>query len=223
MSLLQHAQYIHPDKRSAPESTSAIFNLAVKITSVLNNNNCLYKVFGVNGASTDSIIDQIRSQWQFFQNEDIKKEWYQLDEQGVSSSTKKDSYWARAGEMCEIESTPFKRNMKRIDDFWEKIDSLRDNKGSQKYPQLVALMKCVLSLSHGNSTPERGFSINKLILGIHGYSTYEDTLTALRFVKDELLSDVKAAHSRYEADRVARKEAQGAEQRRKLVLLLKKV
>ena len=107
------------------ESTNAISNLAVKITSMLNNNNCLYKVFSVNGASTDSIIDQIRSQWQFFQNEDIKKEWYQLDEQGVSSSAKKDSYWARAEEMCGIESTPFKRNMKRIDDFWEKIDFLR--------------------------------------------------------------------------------------------------
>ena len=39
VSLLQHAQYIHPDKHSAPESTSAISNLAVKITSVLNNNN----------------------------------------------------------------------------------------------------------------------------------------------------------------------------------------
>lgn len=91
-------------------------------------------------------------------------------------------------------------------------------------------MKCVLSLSHGNSTPERGFSINKLILETHGYSTYEDTLVALRLVKDEilhngdetkfpikreLLSEVKASYSRYEADCVARKAAQEAEQRKK--------
>jgi hypothetical protein len=81
-------------------------------------------------------------------------------------------------------------------------------------------MNCVLSLSHGNSTPERGFSINKMILEIHGYSTYEDTLIALRLVKDELLrvgdetkfpvtrellSEVKVSYSRYEADREVEK------------------
>ena len=32
-------------------------NLAVKFTSVLNNNNCFYKVFGVKSSSTDSIVD----------------------------------------------------------------------------------------------------------------------------------------------------------------------
>ena len=104
VSLLQHAQYIYPDKCNASESSSAISNLAVKITSVLNNNNCLYKVFGVKNASTNSIVDQVRSQWRFFQNEDIKKESCQLDENEDSSSTswKKDSYWARAEELCVI-------------------------------------------------------------------------------------------------------------------------
>ena len=61
-----------------------------------------------------------------------------------------------------------------------------DEKWCQKYPQLVALIKCTLSLSHGNSTPERGFSVNKLILEVHGYSTYEETPIALWIVKDEL-------------------------------------
>ena len=77
VSLLQHAQYIY---------------------------NCLYKVFGVKNASTNSIVDQVRSQWRFFQNEDIKKESCQLDENEDSSSTswKKDSYWARAEELCVI-------------------------------------------------------------------------------------------------------------------------
>ena len=50
---------------------------------------------------------------------------YQLDENEENSSTsgKKDSYWARTEELknCGIESTPVKRNMKRIDDFWEKV------------------------------------------------------------------------------------------------------
>ena len=93
------------------------------------------------------------------------------------------------------------------------------NFGADKYPQLVALVKCVLSLSHGNSTPERGFSINKILLEIHGSRTYEDTIVALRMVKDAinrvggsckfpitraLVENVSNAWAKYEADRVAR-------------------
>ena len=232
VSLLQHAQFIHPEKRNSPGSLNAISNLAIKITSVLNNNNCLDKVFGVKGATKESLVDQIRDQWRFFQNEEIKEEWYKFNEEEANASVARnvDSYWKRAEEMCGIESEPPKRIMKRIDEFWAKIGSLVDEKGSKKYSQLVALVKCVLSLSHGNSTPERGFSINKLILEVHGYSTYEDTLTALRLVKDELLrvggetkfpitkellSEVKLSYSKYEADRVARKAAKEAELKRK--------
>ena len=48
-------------------------------------------------------------------------------------------------------------------------------------------MKCVLSISHGNSAPENGFSINKHILDIYGHSLKEDTIEALRVVKDAIL------------------------------------
>ena len=61
-----------------------------------------------------------------------------------------------------------------------------DDRGSLKYVQLFALFKCLLSLSHGNSTPERGFSINKQMLEAHGYRIYQETLEALSLVKDEL-------------------------------------
>ena len=53
----------------------------------------------------------------------------------------------------------------RIDQYWSKIGEMTDDEnGSYKYPQLVALIKCVLSLRHGNAVPERGFSINKILL-----------------------------------------------------------
>lgn len=58
--------------------------------------------------------------------------------------------------------------------------------GDKKFPQLFALVKCVLSVSHGNATPERGFSINKLILQHHGSRLGEHTLVSLRTTKDEL-------------------------------------
>ena len=54
--------------------------------------------------------------------------------------------------------------MKRTDDYWRQSGKLKDEQGRKKYPQLFALVNCGLSLSHGNSAPESGFSINKSML-----------------------------------------------------------
>ena len=64
---------------------------------------------------------------------------------------------------------------------------MKDENGQLKYLQLFALVKCVLSISHGNSIPEQGFSINKYILSIHGTSISNETIIALRLVKDHLI------------------------------------
>ena len=47
-------------------------------------------------------------------------------------------------------------------------------------------MKCVLSLSHRNAVPERGFSMNKIMLKSHGYTIDNDTIVALILVKDSI-------------------------------------
>ena len=58
--------------------------------------------------------------------------------------------------------------------------------GALKYPKLSKLaLHCLLVLRHGNSDPERGFSINKDILK-------EDTLIALCFINDVLI--LKGGH-----------------------------
>ena len=110
VSLLQHAQYIYPDKCSASESLSAISNVAVKVTLVLNNNNCLCKVFGVKNASTDSIDDQVHCQLHFFQNEKISRKngisWMR-----VKTIHQPQGRRIRIGQElknCGIESTPVK-------------------------------------------------------------------------------------------------------------------
>ena len=64
---------------------------------------------------------------------------------------------------------------------------MKDENGQLKYPQLFALVKCVLPISHGNRIPEWGFSINKYILSIHGTSTSNETIIVLRLVKDHLI------------------------------------
>ena len=77
---------------------------------------------------------------------------------------------------------------------------------------LAKLCFCILSLPHGNADPERGFSLNKNILGVHGFSIKEETLESVRLVKDfiirsgglqnitvctELMESCKASHTRY--------------------------
>ena len=74
----------------------------------------------------------------------------------------------------------------RIDRYWAKVSAVVDDNGNKKFDQLFALVRCVLSVSHGNAFPERGFSINKFLLERHGNSCNEDTIVALRAVKDEL-------------------------------------
>ena len=54
-----------------------------------------------------------------------------------------------------------------MDKFWQKVGIIADSDCSFKYPQLLVLMKCVLSLSHGNAMPERSFSMNKIVLESH--------------------------------------------------------
>ena len=121
------------------------------------------------------------------------------------------------------------RQMKRIGDYWCQIGQLKDEQVRKKYPQLFALVKCVLSLSHGNSAPESGFSINKSMLEVHGHSLREDTLEALRVVKDAIVNSgsvlnipithtlivcVKNSYQKYQADLEANKKLKEEAERR---------
>ena len=72
----------------------------------------------------------------------------------------------------------------RIDIYWNSKNDVFNEFGKPKYTQLFALAKAILSLSHGNVVPERGFCISKYLLSIHGNSIDEKTIVALRLVKD---------------------------------------
>ena len=191
VNLLKYTQYINPVKRNAAGANSGISNLALNMTTVLEN--VLENVFQLEAPTKDEVVDKIRSQWHYFQNEELKEEWYMKgsddDDDDKPSSRQQESYWARAQVECGLNATPSpspSSQFKKIDEFWRRVGNIVDEFGAKKYAQLVALIQCVLSLSHGNSTPERGFSINKLLLAVHGHNTYEDTIIALQMVKDEL-------------------------------------
>ena len=133
----------------------------------------------------------VKNQWLVYQNEIIQEEWYKnLEESSESpcSSKRQDSYWKEIESEFGFESQNLLKYYERIDHYWRQICRLRDDKGALKYLQFLSLVKCVLSVSHGNSTPDLGFSISKIMLETHEYTIYEDTIVTLRIVKDELNS-----------------------------------
>ena len=110
--------------------------------------------------------------------------------------------------------------MKRIDEYWKSVGKMKDESRQLKYLQLFALVKCVLFISQGNSIPEWGFSINKYLLSIHGTSTSNETIIALRLVKGhliliggymkfsinrDLILSVKTARQKYQQDQEAKR------------------
>ena len=64
---------------------------------------------------------------------------------------------------------------------------MNDSIGNPKFAKLSTLALCLFVLPHGNSDPERGFSMNKHFLKVHGTSLKEDTITALRLIKDDVI------------------------------------
>ena len=102
----------------------------------------------------------------------------------------------------------------RIDSYWSKVFEIKSNDGRFLFPQLAALIKSVLTLSHGNAGPEQGFSLNKAIIDAHG-TRLEDILIALRRIKHRilqvgglkhfeitqpLLESIKQSRSRYDEE-----------------------
>ena len=81
------------------------------------------------------------------------------DEDSVYSNSQ--SYWLQALQECGLEPARMHSTYKHIDHFWSKIGSIKNDHGIAQYRQLFALVRSVLSLSHGNAYPEQGFSINK--------------------------------------------------------------
>ena len=75
------------------------------------------------------------------------------------------------------------------------LKKIQQNDGKMKYTFLVCLFKLILSLSHGNSAAKNGFSINRLLLEIHGSSLKKETIEAIRIVtvfSNESVLDIPA-------------------------------
>ena len=153
------------------------------------------------------------------------------------SVRKQTSYWENAFLIAGLENISENSAVSKFDieKLLHHIGNLRDSSNTIKYLIFSAFMKYVLSISHGKSALKSRFSINKHILDIHGYSLKEDTIEALRVVKDailrnpslfdvpvtkEMLRSVKGSRQRYQVDLEAKrllleKESSHKDRRRK--------
>ena len=101
----------------------------------------------------------------------------------------------------------------RLDKYWANIFGLTTAAGRPRFTVLPKVVKCALTLSHGNADTERSLSQNKKILTKERTSVQKSTLIGVRLIKDavgasggqavdvkitkELLSHCKSAHQEY--------------------------
>ena len=112
----------------------------------------------------------------------------------------------------------YDRNKTRLDDFYFNGDI-----DMRKYPEMANMVKCVLTLSHGQAGVERSFSLRT---GLLEDNMKADSLNARRIVKDHMLSNglkaetivienklllsVKGARMKYEAAKVEKRSSGAA-------------
>ena len=171
-------------------------------------------------STTDEVCDQIRNEWRMYQIHFLAETSYNDEANETTQGRCQISYWENAFELAVL---PFNSDSKcKVDTdtlivLLEK--EIADDAGSPKFPSIASLFKIVSSFSHGNNTPENGFSVNKYLIQMHGTALNSDTIEALRFVKDTILSyggilniqitkslfqSAKLAYSRYEAKLAAK-------------------
>ena len=190
-TFLKNCLYIRPLKRNEANALGGISNVTLQVSNALNN--VLPNVFPTvdNILSSEDVCDNVRSEWRLYQTEIIPEDVY-LNEKEVSKikTRRKISYWEKAfvtaaitevGNIDEAKSCDIKKFVLYLE------KDCTSNDGKMKYPFLVYLFKLILSLSHGDSAPENGFSISKLLLEIHGSSLKKETIKAIRIVKDSIL------------------------------------
>ena len=219
--ILKDAKFFGHSVRHESGTVNAISRLTLNVASALGDS--FHRLFHLEAESTKyDLIDIVKRQLMECQTEIIPEHFYLKDQQSTSHCVQP-SYWRAAYGMAGVElaTKDEESSLKSIDEYWTQIHKIVNEEGKVKYNKLFVLAKCVLTLSHGNADPERGFSINKYLLDIHDSSTGEDTLEALLMIKDylivhgavknivvdrKLIKSCSLAYSKYEEDLKQKKE-----------------
>ena len=76
----------------------------------------------------------------------------------------------------------------QVDHFWSQVPRVRTPHGSQKFSVLTKVLKCALTLSHGNADNERSLSENKKTLTKDRTNLSQVTVNGLRTTEDAIKS-----------------------------------
>ena len=190
--VIRDAKYLHPNSRSTSStSVKGIARLTRTLAQCLGD--AFHDVFQLKKEATvDSLVDEISCEWSLYSIDDIPSSLIFKDEKTETAKRKSQpSYWKYAYGLCGIDDYDVNEDdykFRRIDEYWLSIGKFTDDvTGKLKYKNLSKLALCVMVLPHGNAEPERGFSINKYMLSVHGSALKEETIVALRIVKDEII------------------------------------
>ena len=120
----------------------------------------------------------------------IPKCCYLQEETSSSSKHQQISYWEKAVQLCGLPGDEETHHPSfDVDMFINSLENkILSDTGSSKFPCITSLFKVASSLLHGNSALEHDFSVNKYMIQLHDTSIGPDTIEALRFVKDSVLS-----------------------------------
>ena len=164
----------------------AIDRLAVKVFSCLTRKQ-RKKIFGKDQKQSD-FCDKVNSEFREFQTEVIPEEYYIQEQSSQGKPTiHRPSYWADCYNECDISQCSSDAIKVDFEVYWRKVRCIKDEDDNSKYGNLSNVALVLLLLPHGNSDPERGFSINKILLDRHGPNLAEETIEALRTVKDFII------------------------------------
>jgi len=108
-----------------------------------------------------------------------------------------------------------------VDRYWSDVLDRKNALGHLKYCTLGKVVRAALALSHGNSDAERSFSANKKTVTPERSSLNEDTINALRMVKDAIrlhgggqVSNIVVTSTLLQRTRLAHSKYKEAEEKR---------
>jgi len=176
------ARALHPAKR-LENREAAIGRLAYSVVKAAGIKN-VQREFGTQESSIDRIVDAVKDEYKRWKLETIPESYF--IEAGESKlNLTRPSYWREEYNLLDIESPNAQKENKcvPVDAYWIKVGLMKDENGMKKYKHLSALALTILTLSHGNADPERGFSINKRLLKIHSVQIEQHILVSIRLIK----------------------------------------
>jgi len=135
-----------------------------------------------------------------------------LQDEWIMLQAEKDPETRNRGSSSETEAKNDSDEL-QIDRYWAHFFKLKTESGEKKYPLVTKVVQAALSLSHGNSVVERGFSSSGCTLSDDRTSMSEKTLNSCMIVKSflekynnkpeqvpltkSLLTKARQAHSKY--------------------------